>query len=218
MRKMWMHAAAAGIAVAGLMAAGAWAQDRSTTTKNPEGSLGLDYSATFLRTFSTATRGNGTVQTPVDSYGGMIGMRYTRSPFIGFELTYSLNNLDQMYRTDASTCIYTCGNQPVTIPSRKSEVGLDWIVSKTSGNVRPFGLGGMGIVISTASGDYNALNTVVRLEYVYGGGVDWGSPRFGLRLQYRGTFFKAPNLTATYFPTGQFTQTAEPMVGIYYRR
>lgn len=217
MRRMWKQAAALGFAMAGMIAAGAYAQNSGTAAKSSGAPSSFDYSASFFKTFSNATSGNGTSQTPVDSYGGMVGLRYTQTPFIGFEVTYSLSNLDQKFAVDPSTCTYTCGNQPVTIPSKLNEVATDWVVSKTSGNVRPFGVGGIAFVISTAGGDYYALNTIVRMGYVYGGGVDWGSPKFGLRVQYRGTYFKAPNLTANFFPTGKFTQTAEPMVGIYYR-
>jgi len=209
--------AAAGIAIAAVVAAGASAQGNNAAAKNIPEPSSLDYSASFFKTFSNATTGNGTMQTPVDSYGGMIGVRYTQTPFIGFELTYSLSNLDQKFATASATCTYTCGNQPVTIPSKLSEVATDWVVSKTSGNVRPFGVGGIAFMIASASGDYYALNTIVRVGYVYGGGVDWGSPKFGLRVQYRGTYYKAPNLTAAFYPTGKFTQTAEPMVGVYYR-
>jgi hypothetical protein len=217
MRRIWMRATAITIVMAGLVA-GAWAQNGNTTSMSAEGRLSLDYSASFFKTFSTGTTGNGTVQTPVDAYGGTIGARYTHSPFIGFELTYSLSNLDQMFATDPRTCTYTCENQPLTIPSKMNEIGMDWVVSKTSGKVTPFGVGGLGFVISTAGGDYYSLNTIVRVGYIYGGGLDWGTPRFGLRAQYRGTFYRAPNLTPTYYPTGKFTQTAQPMLGIYYRR
>jgi hypothetical protein len=217
MRKMWMRAAVVGIAMTGLMATGASAQSSNPTPKNKGEVSNFDFSASFFKTFSTATKGNGTAQTPVDSYGGIVGVRYTQKPFLGFELTYSVNPLDQKLAVDPATCTYTCNNDPVTISSTMNEVAMDYVVSKTSGNVRPFGVGGMAFVIATGAGDYYALNTSVRIGYVYGGGVDWGSPKFGLRLQYRGTYFKAPNVAVTFFPTGKFTQTAEPMAGFYYR-
>jgi hypothetical protein len=217
MRRMWMRAAA-GVILSSLVAAAASAQNGAATRKNGDENSNLDYSASFFKTFTRATRGGGTIQTPIDSYGGMIGMRYTQTPFIGFELTYSLSNLDQKYAADPATCTYTCSNQTVTIPNKMHQVGLDWVVSKRSGSVRPFALGGISFVISASSGDYYDLNTVVRVGYLYGGGADWGSPKFGLRVQYRGTFYKAPDLAGNFFPTGKFTQTAEPMVGIYYRR
>lgn len=145
-------------------------------------------------------------------------MRYVKSPFIGFELTYSLNPFDQSYSPDKATCGFTCSNPPETIPDKTSEFGVDWVVSKRSGSIRPFALGGFGFLVNAATGDAYAINTIVRPGYIYGGGADWGTGHWGLRAQYRGTFYKAPNLTSVYFPTGKFAQTAEPMIGVYYRR
>jgi hypothetical protein len=217
MEMRWMRAAAAGFAVAGMIVTSAYAQNNGTAAKSVGVRSSLDLSASFFKTFSNATTGNGTSQTPDDSFGGIVGMRYTQTPFIGFEVSYSISNLDQKFAPDPRSCTYTCGNDIVTIPSKMNEVATDWVVSKTSGSIRPFGLGGIAFVISTAGGDYNALNTIVRMGYVYGGGVDWGSPKFGLRVQYRGTYFKAPDLTADFYPTGKFTHVAEPMAGMYYR-
>jgi len=54
--------------------------------------------------------------------------------------------------------------------------------------------------------------------FVYGTGLDWGLlPHLGLRLQYRGNLYKAPDLTTVYTSTGAFTHTAEPMLGVYFR-
>lgn len=213
----WIRAAIIGTSIA--TACAVFAQGNTTTpAKVPEASPSFDLTASFYKTFSTSTRGNGTEQTPVDSYGGLFGGRYVQSPFLGLEITYSFNHLDQKLATDPSTCNYTCANPPVTIPNKMSEVAVDYVASKTSGNLRPFAIGGIAFVISSSSGlEVNALNTIVRMGYVYGGGVDFGTPKFGLRAQYRDTFFKAPPLTATYFPTGRSTHTAEPMVGIYFR-
>jgi len=54
--------------------------------------------------------------------------------------------------------------------------------------------------------------------FVYGAGLDWGLiPHLGLRLQYRGNLYKAPDLTKLYTSTGAFTNTSEPMIGAYLR-
>jgi opacity protein-like surface antigen len=67
--------------------------------------------------------------------------------------------------------------------------------------------------VTTSSGTSSSFKPV----YVYGAGLDWGLlPRIGLRVQYRGTFYSAPNMTKLFSPTGTYTHTAEPMVGIYF--
>lgn len=59
--------------------------------------------------------------------------------------------------------------------------------------------------------------TVVRIMYTYGGGVDVGLlPRTGVRLQYRGNLYKAPDIDEDYGATDKFTQTGEAEVGFYF--
>ena len=61
-------------------------------------------------------------------------------------------------------------------------------------------------------------NTSTKPVFVYGGGLDWGLlPHLGLRFQYRGNLYKAPDLTTLYTSSGAFTHTAEPMIGAYLR-
>ena len=53
--------------------------------------------------------------------------------------------------------------------------------------------------------------------YVYGAGLDWGLfSHLGMRIQYRGNFYSAPNMTKLFSPTDAYTHTAEPMIGIYW--
>ncbi len=63
-----------------------------------------------------------------------------------------------------------------------------------------------------------AVNTVMRPDFVYGGGLDWSFlPHFGLRLQVRGNMTKAPNLFDLFNSTTKYTQIYEPMGGVFYR-
>lgn len=62
-------------------------------------------------------------------------------------------------------------------------------------------------------------DTAISLKpvYVYGAGVDWALlSRFGIRFQYRGSVYSAPNMTNLFSATDSYTHTAEPMVGIYF--
>ncbi len=42
-------------------------------------------------------------------------------------------------------------------------------------------------------------------------------PHIGLRLQYRGNLYSTPQVTTLYTSIDKFTQTAEPMIGVYFR-
>lgn len=177
-----------------------------------------DVAINAYRAFNTSTTGNGTVQVPTDSIGGMIELRHISAPFIGYELTYAFNPDNQSLSPQAGACTYECGNQPETITTKANEVALDWVVSKKFGNLRPFAVGGLGFFIAVPSGNLYDLNTIVRPAFVYGGGVDWNmAPRFGLRFQFRDNLYRAPDIAGLYYPTGAFTHTAEPMGGAFFR-
>jgi hypothetical protein len=172
--------------------------------------------ATFYRTFTQSSTGNGTQQTPTDSYGGMVEGRRIHSPFVGYELGFALAPDDQSLAPKAGACGFVCENKPTNLTSKDLEFAGDWIFSARVGVLRPFLLGGLGVVVSVPSKGALDTNTVPRVAYVGGGGADIAiQPRYGLRLQYRDSFFKAPNLLPVYHPTGKYTQIAEPMLGFY---
>ena len=224
MQIKWMHAIAV-VAVfavpcfAAAQAPSAPAQPQSAPTKALAGTAvnSFDFSGSFLKTFSTSTTGNGTVETPTDSYGGMVGVRYIPGPWKGAEITYSYSPLNQTYSVDKASCGFQCKNPTVTIPNAQSQVTLNYVVSRRMGKVTPFAEAGFAFVINYSSGNAYAINTVVRPGYVGDAGADFGGPRFGLRVQFRDTLYRAPNLEFPYAATGKFMQTAEPLIGIYFR-
>lgn len=223
MRMKWTHAVAIAVIFA-LPGIAAQAQNTPAQTQSapaqPQAAPSLkpfDLSGSFYKTFSTSTTGDGTVQVPVDSYGGMVGGRYTPAPWKGLEIDYSFNHLNQTYSVQTGSCGYQCENPTVTIPNNQSQVTVAYVACWKRGKLTPFAEAGFAFVINSATGDGYAINTSVRPGYVGGAGTDFGGPRFGLRVQVRDTFYKAPNLTFAYVPTGKFMQTAEPMIGIYFR-
>jgi hypothetical protein len=79
-------------------------------------------------------------------------------------------------------------------------------------------MGGIGLMVTVPGSSPYSVNTVVRPDFIYGGGVDWTFvPHFGLRVQARGNMTKAPNLSDIYTSTTKYTQIYEPMAGIFYR-
>ncbi|MGH9606011.1 MAG: outer membrane beta-barrel protein [Terracidiphilus sp.] len=173
----------------------------------------------FYESLNGGTKtGNGTVQTSPSSPGGLMEMRYIqKNPLIGYELSYSYNLANQTYAPQTGNCGYQCGNAAETVKGNTNQVGLAWVPSLKMGNLRPFGVAGLGFYINTPSIDIGYLNTTVRPTYIFGGGADWGIlPHAGIRLQYREEMFKAPNLDDRYNTTGVFTYASMPMVGFYF--
>jgi len=204
MQMKWMLAAFAALGIAASSGTSAYAQ--------------MDFGASFYRAFTASSSGHGTLQTPADGTGGIVEARDIFKPLLGFELTYSLNRADQGLAPKAGSCGYNCVLQPTTISAYAHEISGDWIVSEKRGHLRPFALVGIGFFITQPTSNQYDLNTNVRPVYVFGGGTDWAlSPRFGLRFQFRDNLYKAPQVSGLFNPTGAFTQSAEPMVGFYFR-
>lgn len=219
MRMKWTHAVLTVIGMAAMSGAAALAQTNGTAPaqKDKVVTAQTDMALSFYKTFTSSSSGNGTEQTPSNSAGGMFEVRHISKPLLGYEITYAFNPAAQTFTPKAGACGYFCANQPIKTSADASEFSVDYVASKKYGSLRPFAVGGLGFFITVPTNNNYYLNTVVRIAYVYGGGVDWAfSPHAGLRFQYRGNIYKAPNLSPAYNPTGVFTQTAEPMAGVYY--
>jgi hypothetical protein len=142
--------------------------------------------------------------------------RHISNPLVGFEGTYSFNRANQKYAGGVS-CGIPCGNiSPATVSADAHEVTGDWIASVGIANLRPFALAGGGLLFNEPSSGQANTTSSTKPVFVYGAGPDWGLlPHLGLRLQYRGNLYKAPDLTKLYGATGAFTRTAEPMMRLW---
>jgi opacity protein-like surface antigen len=95
-------------------------------------------------------------------------------------------------------------------------VSADWVISVHAANLRPFALAGVGLLLNEPSSGQSNTTSSDKPVFIYGAGLDWGLvPHLGLRFQYRGNLYHAPDITHAFSSTGKFTQTAEPMIGAY---
>ncbi len=242
MQRIWMHTAFFLIGIAGLGSAGAHAQVREAVG----GLSRTDVAGSLYGAFSGTTTGDGIAQSPSNAAGGLLEIRHIDSPLIGYEGTYSFNRANQTYAASSSVvcgvCAATTSWTPVSADAH--EVTGDWVASLKIASIRPFALAGGGFLfdvpssgqatttsVVTACGGGNpnctvgstttsttATGTTTKGVFVYGAGVDWGLlPHLGVRLQYRGNLYKAPDLIKLYTSSGAFTHTAEPMIGVYFR-
>jgi opacity protein-like surface antigen len=177
-----------------------------------------DVAGSLYGAFSGTTSGNNTTQSPSNAAGGLLEVRHIVNPLIGYEGAYSFNRANQTYSytipvpCDAPGCI------PADVSANAHEITGDWVASLKIANVRPFALAGGGILFNEPSGGQTNTTSSTKPVFVYGAGLDWGLlPHIGLRLQYRGNLYKAPDLTTLYTSSGAFTHTAEPMIGVYFR-
>jgi opacity protein-like surface antigen len=187
------------------------------TTRRPYAYRQTDMGFSIYQAFVAPSTGNGVQQTPSNAPGGMFELRHIQRPLIGYEVTFGYNNADAKIVPTKTNCGYMCNNPPQNLASKGYLVGLDWVVSKKYGPLRPFALGGLGFFIDEPSNTVYPINDVVRIAYTYGGGVDWSlTQHLGLRAQYRGNIYRAPNLSVMYSSTGKFTHMNLPMAGVFY--
>ena len=189
-----------------------------------------DVAASLYGAFSGATSSNGVKESPSNAAGGLIELRHIANPILGFEGTYSFNRANQTY--GCSVCVVPEGGSPAVCTSsgcpvpppplpvhaNAHEITADWVPSLKFANLRPFGVLGVGLLLDVPASGQSNTSTAAEAVYVYGAGLDWGLlPHFGLRFQYRGNLYKSPDLSKLYTSADAFTQTAEPMVGVYFR-
>lgn len=173
--------------------------------------------------FGGTTAGNNIQQSPANAAGGMAELRHISNPLIGYEVTYSYNRANQVYVPISYACpvgiLPPCGPPtPAPVSANAHEVTGDWVVSLHAANLRPFALVGLGVLLNVPSGGQSNTSISTKPVYVYGAGLDWGLvPHLGLRFQYRGNLYQAPDLTKLYTSSNAFTHTAEPMIGAYFR-
>ncbi|SEG35649.1 Opacity protein [Bryocella elongata] len=179
-----------------------------------------DLAGSLYGAFSGTTNGNGVQQSPANAAGVLVELRHIRNPLIGYEVTYAFNHNNQTYTQAAAVCGLTCSTVVSSkyVPANAHQITADYIVSVPILGFRPFVLAGGGLELNVPSGSTGQTSTSTQAVFVYGAGLDYTIlPHIGIRGQYRGSVYKAPQLATAFSSTGAFTKTAEPMVGAYLR-
>jgi opacity protein-like surface antigen len=214
MHTKWLQAAivAVGVAAVGIATASAQVKEVDSLSRT-------DIGLSIYGAYSGRTTGDGIEQSPSNAAGGIVEVRHISNPIFGFEGTYSFNRANQVYSPTGFTCGLPCGPiTPATVSADAHELTGDWVPSLKIANLRPFGLLGAGILFNQPASGQTDTTSSNKAVFVYGAGLDWGLlPHIGLRFQYRGNLYKAPDLTTLYGSSGAFTHTAEPMIGVYLR-
>jgi opacity protein-like surface antigen len=175
-----------------------------------------DIGVSLYGAFSGTTTGNNVQQSPSNSAGGMIEVRHIVNPIVGYEGAYSFNRGNQTYIACPSPFNPLCVQIPVL--ANAHEVSGDWVASLKVSNLRPFALAGVGLLFDVPISGQTGATMNTKPVFVYGAGLDWGIlPHLGIRGQFRGNRYRAPDLTTAFGSTGAFMRTSEPMIGAYFR-
>jgi opacity protein-like surface antigen len=166
--------------------------------------------------FTNNTNGNGISQTPTNSGGLLASYRYGFGNHSALELNYGYSRNSQVYN---NTSIFSFAEQAANV----HEFTGDYVLKlRRIRNFHPFVMAGGGaLVFSPITNTIDSItgaSTQARGTFLYGGGLNYNLLRnVGLRLQYRGLIYKAPDFGSSTFSSENWTHTAEPALGLTFR-
>jgi len=207
-----------------LTAAGTTAKAQTSPETSLDRQLSrIDFSVVASGVFNKASSGTAIVNgaptqvnlSPGNTAGALVTLRYIASPFIGFEVNYGYARYNQNFTP--------FGSQPTTgVQQNASEYTLGYVAHtrKQYFGVSPFASAGLGTtVFRPTPGGGEALPNQARASYYYSLGAETTvlSPHFGIRGQFRQTFFLAPDFETNYLTIKQHTTTYEPGFGFFLR-
>lgn len=172
--------------------------------KNSEASVGV------LGEFTSNVTGNGITLDTSKAAGGQAAFRHSYHWWLGYEGSYNYTRFTEYY-----------SSRPYSIQHNTHEFAASYLVSGTSVlGFRPFALGGVSAIVFSPS-----LNGGQNVSWQgepglnFGGGFDHAllSSHFGVRIEYRGLYYKAPDFNEADLKTGKSRLTSEPVAALYFR-
>jgi hypothetical protein len=148
---------------------------------------------------------------PTTTFGLVATLRYIKSPFVGGEFNYSYARFAE--NTNATGV--------PSIQTRANEYTFGYVAHlPTLFGVTPYASAGVGSTGFTPTrGGGLGIPAQARATYYYNVGVEQNvlSKHFGLRAQFRETFYKAPDFGQNYLTINQRAHSYEPGVGFFLR-
>ena len=151
-----------------------------------------------------------------NTFGALVELRYTKSPWIGAQLNYSYARYTQNFTNSTPPPQYIIGGAQ----NNASEYSIGYIAHPPHPfyGLQPFlGVGGGATVFHPTAGGGQGLPQQGAATIYYALGVERSvlSPHFGIRAQFRQAFFLAPDFYQNYLYTGQRSWTIQPGFGFY---
>lgn len=180
--------------------------------------LGVSGTGHFTKTVSgTNYFGKEVTQDGSNTFGALVELRYTKSPWIGAQLNYSYARYTQNF-TNTPPPQYILGGAQ----NNASEFSLGYVAHPPHpfyGFQPFFGVGGGVTVFHPTAGGGQGLPQQGAGTFYYAIGAERTvfSPHFGIRAQFRQAFFLAPDFYQNYLYTGKRSYTLQPGFGFYLR-
>jgi hypothetical protein len=173
----------------------------------------LELGVTAIGTLTKDVAGTNYLNIPVSqkastTVGVQVILRYTKSPWIGFEGNYTQARFTENFGN------YLIGG----VQTKANEYSLGYVVHpRQVFGLDPFVALGVGTTAFTpTAGGGQGLSEQARMTYYYNVGVDkLLTKHFGARISARQTFYKAPDFGQNYITINKQTNTFEPSIGFY---
>ncbi len=148
------------------------------------------------------------------------------SPLVGYRASFSWTRIDEIYK---DTVLQSSGNvvyqveRTQTIPANVFELSTTYVIQQPGQKrrVRAFAEAGPGVLMFIPRDAPFAGYSSYRAAAVYGAGAVYQlNQRWGVRLSYRGYFYKNPDFAAQTVGgtrSKYFTDTSGPAVSVVYR-
>ena len=162
--------------------------------------------------------------------GGLVQLRYTKSPLLGAEFNYSFarytTNFNPNPSANGAVCSVNTAPPCVVVPggiqANANEITLGYVAhgpTLTDFGLKPFGAAGAGSTVftPTLNGGGQGFFKQARMTYYYALGVEAPllTSHFGLRAQFRQSFYLLPDFSANFLTIKQRTSSLEPSFGFY---
>ncbi|HUY81645.1 MAG TPA: hypothetical protein VMU92_07970 [Acidobacteriaceae bacterium] len=172
--------------------------------KNSEGSIGM------FAEFTPTVSGNGITLKASKAAGAQAAFRHSYHWWLGFEGSYNYTRFTEYY-----------SSRPFPIQHNVHELAADYLVTTPTSlfGFKPYAMVGASAVVFSPS-----LNGGQNVAWQGRPGMNFGvgfehpllTPYFGVKIGYRGVYYKAPDFNVTTLKTGAWRLTSEPLAGVYF--
>lgn len=159
-----------------------------------------------------STSDSGATHSATQSGGLLVGYSYQFNNWAGLEGNYGYSRNTQNY-------LGTFGQSSVRADTHEVTGSFVFHIPVNVSNIRPYALAGGGVLVFDPVDNFtNGIDRQTRGTFVYGGGVNFDVTRnFGVRAEYRGFLYKAPDFNVNALNLDKVTHLAQPSVGFYFR-
>lgn len=151
-----------------------------------------------------------------NTFGALVTVRYTKSPYIGGEFNYTYARYTQNF-TNATNSTITGQFFNGGVQQNASEYSLGYVAHPPHpvfGTQPFFAVGAGSTAFRPTPGGGQGLKSQARATYYYAVGVEKDvTEHFAVRGQIRQAFFKAPDFGQNYLTINKHTWTFEPGFG-----